>query len=132
MRKTVTLMLKLKARTVFTVVIPWFILCCVCVGGDAQGPLKNALQQIQSVRTDSSSLLQTIYLGEIGLQSMADVSKTASPGGGSGAALSMFSSSADPVAENSHDDMYADTEGDSLGKHSSPQADDNQPKSKKM
>ena len=101
----------------------------MCVGGDAQGPLKNALQQIQSVRTDSSSLLQTIYLGEIGLQSMADVMKTSSSPGG--AALSMFSGSADPIAESSQDELYADTDS-SLGKHSSPLPDDDQSKSKKM
>ena len=100
----------------------------MCVGVDAQGPLKNALQQIQSVRTDSSSLLQTIYLGEIGLQSMADVLKTTSSGG---AALSVFSGSADHIAESSHDELYADTDS-SLGKHSSPLPDDDQPKSKKM
>lgn len=38
--------------------------------------LKNALDQIQTVRSDCASLLQTIYLGEIGLQSLQDVGKT--------------------------------------------------------
>lgn len=38
--------------------------------------LKNALDQVQSVRSDCASLLQTIYLGEIGLQSLQDVGKS--------------------------------------------------------
>ena len=38
--------------------------------------LKNALDQVQTVRSDCASLLQTIYLGEIGHQSLQDVGKS--------------------------------------------------------
>ena len=41
---------------------------------------KSALDQIQTVRSDSASLLQTIYLGEIAIQSLQDVGKTPLPG----------------------------------------------------
>ena len=40
--------------------------------------LKNALDQIQNIRSDCAALLQTIYLGEIGLQSLQDVGKATS------------------------------------------------------
>lgn len=40
--------------------------------------LKNSLDQIQTIRSDCASLLQTIYLGEIGLQSLQDVGKATS------------------------------------------------------
>ena len=35
--------------------------------------LKSALDQVRSIRTDAATLLQTIYLTEIGLQSLQDV-----------------------------------------------------------
>lgn len=41
---------------------------------------KSALDQIQNVRSDSASLLQTIYLGEIAIQSLQDVGKTSLSG----------------------------------------------------
>lgn len=40
--------------------------------------LKNALEQVQSIRTDAANLLQTIYLTEIGLQSLQDFDKQGS------------------------------------------------------
>ena len=44
-------------------------------GGDG---LKNALEQVQSIRLDAATLLQTIYLTEIGLQSLQDFDKQGS------------------------------------------------------
>ena len=98
------------------------------VGGDSQGPLKNALQQIQAVRLDSSSLLQTIYLGEIGLQSMSDISKTPV----SGSTLPLFSSSVESIAENTGEEMFPENEGEILGKHPNSATTDEQPNAKKM
>lgn len=43
--------------------------------------LKTALDQIQNIRSDCATLLQTIYLGEIGLQSLQDVGKATSMAG---------------------------------------------------
>ena len=43
-------------------------------GSGGEG-LKNALDQVRSIRTDAAALLQTIYLTEIGLQSLQDVDK---------------------------------------------------------
>lgn len=44
--------------------------------------LKSALDQIQAVRSDCASLLQTIYLGEIGIQSLQDIGKATSMAAG--------------------------------------------------
>lgn len=45
-------------------------------GSGSEG-LKGALEQVRSIRTDAAALLQTIYLTEIGLQSLQDVDKQA-------------------------------------------------------
>ena len=46
-------------------------------GGGGEG-IKSALDQVRAIRTDAAALLQTIYLTEIGLQSLQDVDKPAS------------------------------------------------------
>lgn len=43
--------------------------------GTGSEGLKGALEQVRSIRTDAAALLQTIYLTEIGLQSLQDVDK---------------------------------------------------------
>lgn len=43
-------------------------------GGEGEG-IKSALEQVRSIRTDTAALLQTIYLTEIGLQSLVHVDK---------------------------------------------------------
>lgn len=45
--------------------------------GTGSEGLKGALEQVRSIRTDAAALLQTIYLTEIGLQSLQDVDKQA-------------------------------------------------------
>ena len=45
-------------------------------GSGGEG-LKGALEQVRSIRTDAAALLQTIYLTEIGLQSLHQVDKPA-------------------------------------------------------
>ena len=43
-------------------------------GGGGEG-LKSALEQVRAIRTDTAALLQTIYLTEIGLQSLEQVDR---------------------------------------------------------
>ena len=47
------------------------------MGGSIQR-VKSAHEQIQIIRANCASLLQTMYLGEIGLQSLLDMLKTSS------------------------------------------------------
>lgn len=42
--------------------------------------VKNALEQMRIIRTDTAGLLQTVYLTEIGLQSLQDFSKQGAGG----------------------------------------------------
>lgn len=44
-------------------------------GGGGEG-IRNALEQVRAIRNDAAALLQTIYLTELGLQSLRDVEKT--------------------------------------------------------
>lgn len=73
--------------------------------------LKNALHQIQTIRSDSASLLQTIYLGEIGLQSLQTASMTAG-------ILPILSDSALSIPPDppSHGNLFDEGSGFSLGK----------------
>lgn len=43
--------------------------------------IKNALEQIRTIRADAATLLQTVYLTEIGLQSLQDFDKQGGSGG---------------------------------------------------
>ena len=44
-------------------------------GGGGEG-IRSALEQVRAIRNDAAALLQTIYLTELGLQSLRDVEKT--------------------------------------------------------
>ena len=46
--------------------------------GTGRDGLKNALEQVQTIRLDAATLLQTIYLTEIGLQSLQEFDKQGS------------------------------------------------------
>ena len=81
--------------------------------------LKNALHQIQTIRSDSASLLQTIYLGEIGLQSLQDISKTTGMTAGilpilSDSTLSMTTPPDPPPSSDGN--LFDEGSGFSLGK----------------
>ena len=43
--------------------------------------VKGALEQVRAIRTDAAALLQTVYLTEIGLQSLEQVDKSTSSAG---------------------------------------------------
>ena len=47
-------------------------------GAPSNDVVKNALEQMRIIRTDTAALLQTVYLTEIGLQSLQDFSKQGS------------------------------------------------------
>jgi len=49
-------------------------------GAPSNDVVKNALEQMRIIRTDTAALLQTVYLTEIGLQSLQDFSKQGSTG----------------------------------------------------
>lgn len=49
-------------------------------GAPSNDVVKNALDQMRIIRTDTAALLQTVYLTEIGLQSLQDYSKQGANG----------------------------------------------------
>ena len=59
-------------------------------GGHSSEGIKNALEQIRTVRTDTATLLQTIYLTEIGLQSLQDFDKQGQGSSSSGGLSSLM------------------------------------------
>jgi uncharacterized Zn-finger protein len=80
--------------------------------------LKNSLDQIQSIRSDCASLLQTIYLGELGLQSLQDITKTTSVM--STMMEPLFSDSLSNNTHHSDDALFQEDESISLGKRPMP------------
>ena len=93
--------------------------------------VKNAHEQIQTIRADCASLLQTMYLGEIGLQSLLDMIKTT---GLSGLMPTIFTDSLTSgtitaSSSNVHTDGIFDDDG-VLGKRSRPNSleEDSSPK----
>ena len=99
--------------------------------------VKNAHEQIQNIRADCASLLQTMYLGEIGLQSLQDMLKTSS-GGFSGLIPRIFSdqlssTSVTPSSSgNEHADPLFDNETIIGGKHPTEHCLSEEPSPKKL
>lgn len=95
--------------------------------------LKNALDQVQNVRSDCASLLQAIYLGEIGLQSLQDIGKGT---GVSGGVVPIFSDGGlannSSITASSSEALFNDNgEEFSLGKRRDGNASNDEPLSKK-
>ena len=63
--------------------------------------LKGALEQVRSIRTDAAALLQTIYLTEIGLQSLHQVDKPASSVGTTPSQVTLLPVLADSINNSS-------------------------------
>ncbi len=98
--------------------------------------VKNAHEQIQNIRADCASLLQTMYLGEIGLQSLQDMLK--SSGGLSGLIPRIFSDQLSSTSVttpsssgNEHTDNLFDGD-DIIGKHTTEHCLADEPSPKKL
>lgn len=93
--------------------------------------VKDAHDQIQSIRADCASLLQTMYLGEIGLQSLLDMLKT---NGGIGGLMPHIFSDPSPATIPASDIDHTPTLFDDesvLGKHSIDHSNGDEPSPKK-
>ena len=73
--------------------------------------IRGALDQVKSIRNDTAAMLQTVYLAEIGLQSMQEFDKHTSPLATAGDSMSNGSIVSGRLALTDHHAMTADEGG---------------------